>query len=99
MRKLKHRWAEPRGKPSGYVTVRRATELARCSEPTIRRLIRRRGVAVVRWRHRVLLREADLRAWMKAKPYQPAKQGPLYPRSKPQGSPSPGEPTPVGATP
>jgi excisionase family DNA binding protein len=96
MQKRRKRWAEPRGKPAGYVTVRRAIALAQCSEPTIRRLIRRRGVQVVRWRHRVLLKEADVRAWLKAKPYQPAKQGPLYPRQKPHAAESGAESNTAG---
>jgi hypothetical protein len=86
MAKLKRRWIEPRGKPAGFVTVRRATDIAQCSEATIRRLVRRNGVAVVRWRSRVLVRERDLRTWLKAKPYEPAKQGPVYAKAKPPAS-------------
>ncbi|SRR5712692_10387343 len=96
MRNTRYSLAEPRGRPAGFITFRRATALAQCSESTIRRLIRRRGVQVVRWRHRVLLRESDLRAWLKAKPYQPAKQGPLYPRQKAHAAESPAEPNTVG---
>lgn len=92
MARQKRRWVEPRGKPAGFVTVRRATAIAQCSEATIRRLVRRKGVEVVRWRSRVLVREADLRAWLKAKPYVPAKQGPLYMRPKQEESPASGEP-------
>jgi len=98
MARRKHRWLEPRGKPAGFVTVRRATDIAHCSEITIRRLVRRRGIEVVRWRSRVLLRESDLRAWLKAKPYEPAKQGPHYMKAKPRAPESPTEPSMVGAT-
>jgi excisionase family DNA binding protein len=64
------------GAPRGFITVRRAMEIGQCSEPTVRRLIRRRTIGVIRVRHRVLLREAELRLWLKPRPYTPEKPTP-----------------------
>ena len=61
----------PQGRPRGYITVGRATELAQCSAMTIWRLIQRRRVRVIRWRSRVLLSEADLCEWSRARRYRP----------------------------
>jgi hypothetical protein len=63
-------YANPRGKPPGYVTVRRAMEIAQCSEPTIRRLMAKGRVRLVRWRYRTLLSEKDLQAWSRVRRYR-----------------------------
>jgi excisionase family DNA binding protein len=63
-------YANPRGKPPGYLTIRQAMDVAQCSQPTIRRLIRKDRVRVVRWRYRILLNEADLKAWSRVRRYR-----------------------------
>ena len=63
-------YANPRGRPPGYVTVRRAMEIAQCSEPTIRRLMAKGRVRLVRWRYRTLLSEKDLQAWSRVRRYR-----------------------------
>jgi len=63
--------APPAETPRGYLTVRRAMEIANCSESTVWRLIRNRQVGVQRVRSRVVIREADLRIWLKPRTYLP----------------------------
>ena len=70
-------YANPRGKPSGYITVARAMEIAQCSEPTIRRLIMKGRVRCARWRYRSLLSEKDLQAWSRVRRYRRKKAVPV----------------------
>jgi hypothetical protein len=67
---LREYYVNPRGKPQGYITVRRAMDIAKCSEPTIRRLIGKGRVKVVRWRDRVLILEKDLAEWSRIRTYR-----------------------------
>lgn len=60
----------PPGRPAGYITVSRAAEIAQCHPVTIRRLIKRRGAMVVRWRERVLIRERDFTDWNRVRRYR-----------------------------
>jgi hypothetical protein len=77
-------YANPRGKPPGYVTVRRAMEIAQCSEATIRRLMAKGRVRLVRWRYRTLLSEKDLQAWSRVRRYRRRTRAPA-------AAPSPSE--------
>ena len=63
-------YASVEGRPRDYITVARAAELAQCSETSIWRLIWKRRVGVIRWRHRVLLSEKDLREWSRVRRYR-----------------------------
>jgi hypothetical protein len=78
MRRFPGSRVQVKGVPRGYVTVQRAMQIAHCSEVTIRRAVRRQILEVMRWRGRVILKERSIRQWLKASPYVPAKQGPLY---------------------
>jgi len=84
MRKFPGSRVQVKGVPRGYVTVQRAMQIAHCSEVTIRRAIRRQILEVMRWRGRVVVKEASVREWLKGKPYVPAKQGPLYRKQNPE---------------
>jgi hypothetical protein len=63
----------PRGRPEGYVTLRRAAEICQCSQTTISRLVAKRRLHVIRWRYRTLVREKDLREWSRPRRYLPMK--------------------------
>jgi len=77
MKRLYKPLPPPPGTPRGYVTVRRAMEVAGVSEPTIWRWIRTQLVAVQRVRSRVVLREADLRILIRPRRYVPERNQPL----------------------
>lgn len=82
----------PAGRPEGYVTVRRAMEIAQCSEPTMRRWIQKRRVSVIRWRDRTLICEKDLRNWSRVRRYRPRKVWRPQ-RGSPVSPTNPGAPT------
>jgi excisionase family DNA binding protein len=70
MAKEREYYAHPSGKPRGYVTVAAAAKKAHCHKVTIRRLISKGRVVVVRWRDRVLIRESDLDQWNSVRKYR-----------------------------
>ncbi len=88
MRKFSGSRVHVKGLPRGYVLVQRAMQIAHCSEVTIRRAIKRQILDALRWRGRVLVKEASLSEWLKGGAYVPAKQGPLYPKQNPEAAAS-----------
>ena len=63
-------YRKPAGLPRGYITVGEAMRRAKCAEITIRRQIANRRFRCVRWRDRVLLREADVTEWNRIRLYR-----------------------------
>jgi excisionase family DNA binding protein len=51
-----------------YLTVEEVAELARCHHNTVRRAIDRRRITAFRPAGRILVREADARAWIEGEP-------------------------------
>jgi excisionase family DNA binding protein len=51
-----------------YLTVEEVAELARCHHNTVRRAIDRRRIPTFRPAGRILVREADARAWIEGEP-------------------------------
>jgi excisionase family DNA binding protein len=68
--KLSDHYENPKAKPQGFITVARAARLAQCSKITIRRLIAKRRITVVRWRDRVLIEEKDFAEWNRVRKYR-----------------------------
>jgi len=78
MAKQKKPSAVAAGWPPGLLTVREAMNLAQCNQVTIRRLIRRRKLGALRWKHLVMVKEAGLRRWLRARRYRPLKPAPVW---------------------
>ncbi len=74
----------------GYLTVEEAAMLARCNPMTIRRAFRAGALTAFRPAHRLLLREADVRAWIERKPASDPQRPARTPRRTGTGRPLPG---------
>ena len=62
---------DPAPAPSSYLTVNEAAEIVRCTHVTIRRAIRDGHLAAHGATNRMLLKEADLHAWVQSCPAVP----------------------------
>lgn len=76
MPKIRKMLPPPPGCPPGFITIRQAMKIAKCSESTIWRLVYTRRVGSARVRRRVLLRRADLHLWLKPRTYTPEPTAP-----------------------